>query len=1232
MKKRLFIERRENFDIERQELLHDLEENFNIQFKNLRYLIGYDCFDVSDETLDESIKTVFSEPNKDLIVEMPDLENTLSIEFLPGQFDQRADSAIQSIKLIKPTENPMIYSFQTICFNEEIESKLLERIKKYLINKVEAREKDLNILEKHLVDKPQMAGVVSGFIELEDLSSLYEEMSLAMTLDDFYYIQNYFKHEELRDPFETELRVLDTYWSDHCRHTTFETHLKNITFSKDELSKGIEEAYLDYLETRKVLGREHKLETLMDIATINAKYEYANHNLDDLELSEEINACSVEIDVETSKGPEKWLLMFKNETHNHPTEIEPFGGASTCIGGAIRDPLSGRSYVYQAMRITGAADITKPISQTLEGKLPQRTISKKAAHGYSSYGNQIGLATSFVKEIFHEGYMAKRMEVGVVVAAAKKEHVKRMSPTPGDKVILLGGRTGRDGIGGATGSSKSHHEESLITSFSEVQKGNAPEERKIQRLFRNPDVTTLIKKSNDFGAGGVSVAVGELAPGLDIDLDQVPVKYLGINGTELAISESQERMAVVIEDKDVDLFIDLCHKENIEAVVVATVTDKNRLKMVWQGEIVCDIDREFIDTSGVRQQADVKFSPIESELPNPSKSYKETKEDLEKHLKDLNVAEMQGLVEMFDSTIGKTTILAPYGGKYQRTKAQASIHRIPVLDQDTTTGSALAYGFNPYISSWSPYHGSSIAIIESISKLVASGVSYKDIRFSFQEYFEKMKDEKAWSKPVASLLGAYKTLKKFGLAAIGGKDSMSGSYQDIHVPPTLISFAVSKINVEKVISNVFKKTNSHLYLFKHELDDHYEIDSDVLISNFNHIYRLNQEGKILSATAIEYGGLSEALVKSTFGNKIGIDVKTKENIYGYLYGSIIVETTEELNIFNAKYLGTTTETNMIHINDIEISIDEAYETNHETFKQIYPTHHTDDRTLVDEDITMDKKNYHYPKDIEEVKVLLPVFPGTNCEYDSASSFERAGAKTTTFVFNNQSEEDILKSTKELARLIDESHIFMISGGFSSGDEPDGSGKFIANVLRNEDVKDALHRFIDDKKLIIGICNGFQALVKSGLLPYGRITNLKEDDPILFKNIINRHVSKLVKTKVSTIHSPWLNTFDLNDTHMLPVSHGEGKFVVTEEMYQHLKAKNQIAFQYIDDNNKITYDPAYNPNGSSYAIEGIISEDGLILGKMGHSERYTENLYQNIPNIKIQEIFKNAVAYFKKEEN
>ncbi len=1232
MKKRLFIERRENFDIERQELLHDLEENFNIHFENLRYLIGYDCFDVSDETLDESIKTVFSEPNKDLIVEMPDLENTLSIEFLPGQFDQRADSAIQSIKLINPTENPTIYSFQTICFNQEVETKLLENIKKYLINKVEAREKDLNILEKHLVDKPQMAGVVSGFIELEDLSSLYEDMSLAMTLDDFYYIQNYFKHEEMRDPFETELRVLDTYWSDHCRHTTFETHLKNITFSKDKLSKGIEEAYLDYLETRKTLGREHKLETLMDIATINAKYEYANHNLDDLELSEEINACSVEIDVETSKGPEKWLLMFKNETHNHPTEIEPFGGASTCIGGAIRDPLSGRSYVYQAMRITGAADITKPISETMEGKLPQRTISKKAAHGYSSYGNQIGLATSFVKEIFHEGYMAKRMEVGVVVAAAKKEHVKRMSPTPGDKVILLGGRTGRDGIGGATGSSKSHHEESLITSFSEVQKGNAPEERKIQRLFRNPEVTTLIKKSNDFGAGGVSVAVGELAPGLDIDLDQVPVKYLGINGTELAISESQERMAVVIEDKDVDLFINLCHMENIEAVVVATVTDKNRLKMVWQGETICDIDREFIDTSGVRQQADVKFSPIDLELPNPSKTYKETKEDLEKHLKDLNVAEMQGLVEMFDSTIGKTTVLAPYGGKYQSTKAQASIHRIPVLDQDTTTGSALAYGFNPYISSWSPYHGSSIAIIESISKLVASGASYKDIRFSFQEYFEKMKDGKAWSKPLASLLGAYKTLKKFGLAAIGGKDSMSGTYQDIHVPPTFISFAVSKINVEKVISNVFKKTNSHLYLFKHELDENYEIDSDVLISNFNHIHRLNEEGKILSATAIEYGGLSEALIKSTFGNKVGIDVKTKENIYGYLYGSIIVETTEELNIFNAKYLGTTTESNMIHINDIEISIEEAYEMNHETFNQIYPTKHIDDRTLVDEDITMDKKNYHYPKDVEEVKVLLPVFPGTNCEYDSASSFERAGAKTTTFVFNNQSEEDIIKSTKELARLIDESHIFMISGGFSSGDEPDGSGKFIANVLRNEDVKNALHRFIDDKKLIIGICNGFQALVKSGLLPYGRITDLKEDDPILFKNIINRHVSKLIKTKVSTIHSPWLNTFDLNDTHMLPVSHGEGKFVVTEEMYQQLKAKNQIAFQYVDDNNKITYDPAYNPNGSSYAIEGIISEDGLILGKMGHSERYTENLYQNIPNIKTQEIFKNAVAYFKKEEN
>ncbi len=1231
MKKRLFIERREHFDIERLELLRELEENFHIQIPDLRYLIGYDCFDISKETLERSLYTVFSEPNKDKFVELNSFENTLSIEFLPGQFDQRADSAIQSIQLINPNEKPLIYSFETLCFNQEIDDNLLQSIKTYLINRIEAREKDLSIFEMHHVDYQEMTGVMDGFIEREDLSELYQSLSLAMNIEDFYFVQDYFKHQEKRNPYETEIRVLDTYWSDHCRHTTFETHLKNIVFSEDQLSQGIKNAYLDYVETRRYLHRENKPQTLMDLATINAKYELKNHHLDDLEISEEINASSIRIDVKTPKGTEKWLLMFKNETHNHPTEIEPFGGASTCIGGAIRDPLSGRSYVYQAMRITGAADITTPIQETMVNKLPQRTISKKAAHGYSSYGNQIGLATSYVKEIFHKGYMAKRMEVGVVVAAAKESHVKRLSPLPGDEIILLGGRTGRDGIGGATGSSKSHNKESLRTSYSEVQKGNAPEERKIQRLFRNPEVTKLIKKSNDFGAGGVSVAIGELAPGLLIDLDKVPVKYKGINGTELAISESQERMAVVVSCEDSALFIKLCHDENIEAVVVAKVTKEARLKMVWQDKIICDIDREFIDTSGVRQTTNVHFKPIAKKLFHKNESYQESIIDIEKHLKDLNISDMQGLVEMFDSTIGKTTVLAPYGGKYQLTKAQSSIHLIPTLDQDTTTASILAYGFNPYISSWSPYHGSMLAIVESMSKIVATGGDYKNIRFSFQEYFEKMSDETKWSKPMASLLGAYKTLKAFGLAAIGGKDSMSGSYQNLHVPPTLISFAVSTMDVGHVISPEFKDKDSYLYLFKHHLNNEYEINVDELKNNFESIISLNRAHKIRSAIALEYGGLSEGLIKSTFGNHIGIDIQTSENIFAYSYGSIVVESSELLDLPNANYLGKTTNDNTIKINNVEIAIEQALDWNRHTFKTIYPIQHHDERHLTDEDKIMDKDVYHYGKPVEKVKVLLPVFPGTNCEYDSASSFERVGAKTHTFVFNNQSEQDIIASTNELVKLIHESHIIMFSGGFSSGDEPDGSGKFIATILRNDKVKHAIHQFLDDKKLIIGICNGFQALVKSGLLPYGRIKALKEDDPILFKNTINRHVSKLVKTKVSSIKSPWLNGFDLNQTHILPVSHGEGQFVINEKMYRALKEKHQIAFQYVDQSNQPTYDPIYNPNGSSYAIEGIISEDGLILGKMGHSERYAKNLYQNIPNVSTQEIFRNAIAYFKNEE-
>ncbi len=1227
MKKRIFIERKNGFDIERNELISELKANFQMEFTDLRYLIGYDIFDLKEDTIFKAIHTVLGEPNKDNVLNKIDFDDSsvLAFEYLPGQFDQRADSAIQCIKLIDPHENPTIYSFTLIIFNVKLEDETLIRIKNYLINKVESREKNLGLLEKTEVSKPKPIPIMEGFTNTQNLEALYLSMNLAMSLADFKFIQEYFKQEQ-RDPTETEIRVLDTYWSDHCRHTTFETHLKNITFSNDGLTKEIEETFKDYLETRKLLGRENRPITLMDIATINAKYERHNHNLEDLEISEEINAASIHIDVMTDNGLEAWLLMFKNETHNHPTEIEPFGGASTCIGGAIRDPLSGRSYVYQAMRITGAGDITENIDKTLEGKLPQRKISKLAAHGYSSYGNQIGLATSFVDEIYHPGYVAKRMEVGAVVGAAKKQNVVRISPAPGDIVILLGGRTGRDGIGGATGSSKTHNDTSLETSYAEVQKGNAPEERKIQRLFRNPEVTKIIKKSNDFGAGGVSVAVGELARGISIDLNKVPTKYLGINGTELAISESQERMAVVVASENTDKFISLCHQENIEATAIATITGDERMRMTWNGNTICDISRDFIDTSGVRQSTDVKFDEILSEDPWNTK-VEFNKENLLTHLRKLNISENQGLVEMFDSTIGKTTVLAPYGGKHQLTKTQTSVHKIPMENGDSSTVSMLSHGFNPYISSWSPYHGSALAIVEAMSKIVSSGGKYQNIRFTFQEYFERMSAPEKWSKPLSSLLGAYKTLKEFKLAAIGGKDSMSGTYNDLHVPPTLIAFAVDTEDIKNIISPEFKSSGNHLYLIKHQNKERHSVNHESLKINFDFITKHIHDKSIISAYALGFGGLSEALVKCSFGNNLGVSIETDLDLFCYDYGSILVESTQSLDYEDAIYLGKVTDNDMIRINDIEISIKEALTNNQKTFKDIYPVLHEDPREIPQESMEYKEVEFKYPNKINEVKVLLPIFPGTNCEYDSASAFKRVGATIIPFVFNNQTEADILASTKELARLIQEVQIIMFSGGFSSGDEPDGSGKFIANVLRNNLIKDAIHKFLDEKNLILGICNGFQALTKSGLLPYGSITDIKEQDPILFKNTINRHISKLVKTKVSSLSSPWLHGFNENETHMIPISHGEGKFIVDESTYSSLKENHQIAFQYVDDSDNPTYDPLYNPNGSSHAIEGIISKDGLILGKMGHSERYEDDLYKNIPNLSKQNIFENAINYF-----
>jgi phosphoribosylformylglycinamidine synthase len=1231
---RVYVERKEGFSIERDDLFENIQENFEIQLSSLRFILVYDIFDIDENIYPQVRDEILSEPNRDKVSEQIDcLKNIISYEYLPGQFDQRADSAMQCVKLLDPKSKVIIQSSTLVTFNEIITKKQFEDIKTFLINKVESREKYLNVLELDLFPSPQDVAIIDGFILMsnEELTLFHIEYGLAMNEEDLQFIQNYFKNEEKRDPYETEIRVLDTYWSDHCRHTTFETEIKNTEFSLDKITHKIEDTFKDYLETREKLGRDTKPITLMDLATINVKLEQSKNNLEDLEVSEEINAASIYIDVDVNGKSEKWLLMFKNETHNHPTEIEPFGGASTCIGGAIRDPLSGRSYVYSAMRVTGSGDITKDIKETLEGKLPQKVISKVAAHGYSSYGNQIGLATTYVNEIYHPGYVAKRMEIGAVIAAAPLENVSRKKPLPGDIVILLGGKTGRDGIGGATGSSKTHNLKSIETASAEVQKGNAPEERKIQRLFRNKEVTKLIKKSNDFGAGGVSVAIGELADGLLIDLNKVPTKYEGINGTELAISESQERMAVVIARKDEERFLKLCAKENIEAISIAEITKEKRLVMKWNNNVICDLSREFIDTSGVRQTADVKVVKVLEKRPF-YKSYpgNDTTERIKSLLQDINVSSQQGLSEMFDSTIGRTTVFSPYGGKYQLTKTQSSVHKIPVLHGKTNTVSIMSYGFNPYISEWSQYHGSQYAIIESMAKNVAAGGYYKNIRFTFQEYFERLNDDKEkWAKPFTALLGSYKALKEFELAAIGGKDSMSGTYHELNVPPTLVSFAVNTANVEHVISNELKAAGHYLYLINHVPDIIYQPNYDQLKDNFEFIYQGIQKKEIVTAYALEFGGLTEALIKSTFGNKVGIDVITVLPLFKYKYGSILVESTVHLDCENAFYLGKTIEKPLIILNDAELSIDEAIELNQRTFSSIYPIVHNDNRILNETSITMDKKNYK-GEVVERVNVLIPVFPGTNCEYDSIQAFEEAGAITTTFVFNNLTEDNINESIDEFAKLIKDSHILMLSGGFSSGDEPDGSGKFISSVLRNKKIKQAIETHLSKKRLILGICNGFQALVKSGLLPNGTIQGIKETDPTLFKNSINRHVSKFINTKVSSIHSPWLSSFELNDIHTIPMSHGEGKFIINEEQYNELLANNQIAFQYVNQSNHPTYDPMYNPNGSSYAIEGIVSKDGLILGKMGHSERYTEGLFKNIIGNKTQSIFDNAVHYFKGE--
>lgn len=1231
-KTRIFVEKRPEFRTEAESLRRELNSNLGLDIKNLRLLCVYDLFGFTPELVERSAYRVFGEPATDNVSDSVDMAGMphLAVECLPGQFDQRAHSAEECVRLIEPSADIEISSSRLMVFDESVGEKEMEMIAKYCINAVEARAKDLNKLERPDRAAAKPVATLSGFrnITKDEATAYCKEKGLAMNGDDLMEVVAYFTQEG-RDPNETELRILDTYWSDHCRHTTFTTELTDIDIEESSVSVTLRDALEEWKKIRRELGREEKSLCLMDLATIGARYLRKEGLLEDLEQSEENNACSIYVDIDVDGKPERWLLQFKNETHNHPTEIEPFGGASTCLGGAIRDPLSGRSYVYQAMRVTGAGDIYKPVSETMEGKLPQRVISLKAAAGYSSYGNQIGLATTHVREIYHPGYVAKRLEVGAVAGAVKASDVRRERPVPGDVILMFGGRTGRDGIGGATGSSKEHNESSLEECGSEVQKGNAPEERKISRLFRRPEVTRLIKKSNDFGAGGVSVAIGELTDGLDIYLDRVTTKYSGLNPTELAISESQERMSVVVEPKDREEFERYCHEENIEVRHVADVTDSGRMRMFYNGELVADLRREFIDSAGARHYAKVRVGGIEEKDPfNRDITGTTLKEKFLKNLEDDNVTSQKGLIEMFDSSIGASTVLMPFGGATQRTESQVSVQKLPVGSHHTDTASIMTFGFNPYISSWSPFHGAAYAVVEALTKATAAGADFHRLRFSFQEYFERMNSEEAWGKPLAALLGALEMQLAFGLPAIGGKDSMSGTFNDINVPPTLIAFAAGTVDARKVISPEFKEKGNNIYIIRHTPEKDLTPDTAQLILNFENVRKGIESGDIISAWSVSFGGVAEGLAKMSFGNGIGADVKVDEkDLFDFGHGSIIVESKRELNFPNAEFIGKTTGNNLV-INGEEIGIGESFEANRGKFTKVYPDCSGVEGSVENATSSFNTSIWEGEK-TEHPVVFLPLFPGTNCDYDMTKAFEREGAEVRSSVFINLTPEDIEKSVEEMARNIDECHILALSGGFSAGDEPDGSGKFIANVLLNDTVKSAIKRLQQRGGLILGICNGFQALVKSGLLPYGKIGELTAESPTLFHNDINRHISQIVSTRVGSVASPWLEGFEVGELHSIAASHGEGKFMASPELAAKLRANGQIAFQYADAAGNATMTSPANPNGSTEAIEGIISPDGRILGKMGHSERYADGLMKNIHGNKRQNLFANAVRYFKK---
>ena len=1249
--KSIFVEKKEGFNVEGKSLLEDFKTNLRVEsLENVRVVNKYILGKVNEEDYKKSLYSVFSEKTVDNLYEekipMDNEEIAFAVEYLPGQYDQRADSASECYALLTAGERIEVKTAKVIILKGNLKEEEVQKIKHYYINPVDSREVD--VYSKELLsglEDPADVEIINGFIQKndEEIASYHKELGLAMSVNDLLMIRDYFKNEE-RDPSITEIKVIDTYWSDHCRHTTFSTAIENVEIEEGKLNNPLIKSYNAYLKSRDfVYGKETtRDENLMDIAVIVMKEMRKKGLLEDLDVSEEINACSINVNIETDKGNEEYLVMFKNETHNHPTEIEPFGGAATCLGGAIRDPLSGRTYVYQAMRVTGAADPTVEIDETLNGKLPQRTIVLGAAHGYSSYGNQIGLATGQVSEIYHPNYVAKRMEVGAVIAAAPKENVVREEPKASDLVILLGGRTGRDGIGGATGSSKEHTEESINTCGAEVQKGNPPTERKIQRLFRNEKVAKMIKRCNDFGAGGVSVAIGELTRGLDINLDMVPKKYEGLDGTEIAISESQERMAVVVNKEDAKEFISLSAEENLEAIVVAEVTDTERLRMFWRGEKIVDLKREFLDTNGARQTTDVKVE-LPKEYPLAIGEEVNVKERWMKTLTELNVASQKGLVERFDSTIGSGTVMMPFGGKYALTPAEGMAAKIPVLNGESKDATLMSYGFNPELGMWSPYHMAYYAVIESVTKIAAMGGDYRKIRLTFQEYFERLGNNPSrWGKPFSALLGAYQAQSDLGLPAIGGKDSMSGSFGQLDVPPTLVSFAVAVEKASKIVSNELKKVGSKLVLLMAEKNDDYTLNVETFKNNLEALYKLTSNKKVLSASTVRFGGIAETLSKISFGNKIGIKFNglSKEELFGLNYGSVIVEvaTDEDLNkAFEGcsyKVIGETIEKPVIISEeyDFTFNIDDLINVYEKKLSTVFKIKTEKSQESVPE-IKVEEKKIILPSSpsikTAKPRVIIPVFPGTNCEYDCNRAFTKAGAETTELVFKNYSKSALLESIEALEKQIRESQIIMIPGGFSAGDEPDGSGKFIATIFRNERIKDAVNDLLKNRDgLVLGICNGFQALIKLGLVPYGEIVDIEEDMATLTYNNINRHMSSIIRTKITSNKSPWFSEVNVGDIHNVAISHGEGRFIANEELLRQLITNDQIATQYVDLEGNVSLDMPFNPNGSVLGIEGITSPDGRVLGKMGHSERIGEDLYVNVPGNFDQKIFESGVKYFR----